>query len=439
MDEHFQALLEWLNLYGYPILFAIVFAENTGLPVPGETVVLASSLLASRPDSRLEIGWVIVVTVLAAVLGDNLGFWLGRRWARNRLEQGKRFLFLTPGVLKSVEGYFERYGTLTVFFARFVTGLRVVAALAAGTSRMTWPRFVLANAAGAIAWAVSMASLGYFFGHSWQMLHKWMGRGGLIILGCVVVLIGLPYLWRRARRLPEGTLDRLLRSQLWQGLLAAVVVVLCLGVLVLLTERHGGPPREDRAVRRWVAFQHAPVVDTLAAAGSYLGSLPVVTLLAGVLMVWSWRSGRPGREPVAILWALVASETLGLLLLGVLRDRGVETSRAFAWPFGFAGLAPLRGTAVFGMMAQVVKRRVPAWGIRAPVLAGVLVLLIGFSVLWAREQYLTEVLVEVATGSVVLFAGLWGLEGYGVGPRSGAAQGVVPTPVTGERGGSTPW
>src|ERR1700722_5508660 len=89
VELDFQALTEWLGHYGYPILFALVFAESAGLPVPGETAVLAAAVLASRPDSHLRIEWVIVTTIAAAILGDNLGFWAGHRWARPRLREGK--------------------------------------------------------------------------------------------------------------------------------------------------------------------------------------------------------------------------------------------------------------------------------------------------------------------------------------------------------------
>ncbi len=417
MGENFEALAGWLSAYGYPVLFAVVLAENAGLPVPGETAVLVAGLLASRPGSPLSIVWVIVATVAAAVLGDNLGFWLGRRWARGRLRQGKRFLFLTPKTLQSVEGYFEHYGTLTIFFARFVAGLRVVAALAAGTSRMAWPRFLLANAGGAVAWAVSMALLGYYFGHSWQALHRWLGRGLLIILGCAVLLIGLPYLWRRVRRLPAGSWDRLLRSQVWQGVVAAVLAVVCVAVLMVLAERAGAPPRTDRQLRAWIAARQAPWLDAAATGGSYLGSLPAVAGLAALLVAWLLYAGRPWREAVAVLGVLVASEGVGLVLLGLLRHEGLDPARALAWPFGFAGLAPLRGAAVYGMMAQVLARQVPAWGRTAGVLAVALVLVVGFGVVWSREQSLTEVLVEFVAGSLVLFIGLWWLEGYGLAPR----------------------
>jgi membrane-associated protein len=421
VNESFQALAEWLNLYGYPVLFLVVFAENVGLPVPGETAVLAASLLASQPGSPLSIVWVIVLTFVAAVLGDNLGFELGRRLARPRLEQGRRFLFLTPKTLQAVEGYFEHYGTLTIFFARFVTGLRVVAAMAAGTSKMTWPRFFVANASGAAAWAVCMGLLGYFFGQSFEVLHKWLGRGALVILACVVVPVGLLYLWRHVRRLPPDTWNRLLRSQILEGALAALLVVFCVALLIILAERHQEPASEDTALQRWIAARQGTWLDIVARVGSHLGSLPVLAGLAVLLMLWLWHDGRPWRELLAILWALVASEGLGLFLLVLLRQRGLDPARALAWPFGFAGLEPLRAAAVFGMMAYVFARHSKTRGRLAVIAAVLLILLTNFSVVWSQAQVLTEVLVENAAGCLVLFIGLWWLEGYNLGPRPGPA------------------
>jgi membrane-associated protein len=432
VGEFVSALVDWLGRYGYPVLFAVVFAENAGLPVPGETAVLLSGLIAGRPESHLSIVWVIVVTFVAAVLGDNLGFWLGRRWARRRLEQGKRFLFLTPQGLQSVEGYFEHYGLLTIFFARFVTGLRVVAAVAAGTSRLSWGKFLLANAAGAVAWSTTMALLGYFFGQSWELLHKWVGRGALFILACVIVLVGLPYLYRRLRRLPAGSWDRLLRSQVWQGLLAALLVVVCVALLVALYDRHAHPMGEDEAFRQWaedvgvsewVTARRGTWVDGVATAGSYLGSLPVTAGVTALAVLGLWYAGRPGREWGAAIWALAASEGVGLLLLALIRHRGLEPARALAWPFGFAGLEPLRASAVYGMLAHLVWRHNPRWKHWAGVGAILVILLVGFAGIWSHAQRLTEVLVEYVAGSLVLFLGLWWLEGYGLGPRPG------PTPA----------
>jgi membrane-associated protein len=189
------------DTYGYPVLFAVVFLENAGVPVPGETGVLVAGFLASPAgEQRFHLTWVMAVTVVAAVLGDNMGFWLGRQWARPRLQRGARFLFLTPRALRKAEGYFERYGSWTIFFARFITGLRVVGALAAGTAGMPWPRFLIANTGGAVAWAVTMSLLGYFFGHSLPLLHQWLGRTGLILLGVAVAAGVLALFLHRLRR-----------------------------------------------------------------------------------------------------------------------------------------------------------------------------------------------------------------------------------------------
>src|SRR5438067_8928965 len=97
MDDLFQTFLDWYGTYGYWILVLGVFLENVGVPVPGETAVLAAGFLCSSAGGeRLELEWVILLTIVAAVLGDNLGYWLGRELARPRLQAGRRFLVLTP-------------------------------------------------------------------------------------------------------------------------------------------------------------------------------------------------------------------------------------------------------------------------------------------------------------------------------------------------------
>jgi membrane protein DedA with SNARE-associated domain len=197
VEDAFQFFQDNLTQFGYPILFLLVIVENTGIPVPGETAVLASGFLASPAGGHtFSLVSVILVTIVAAILGDNFGFWLGHGWARKRLLRGQRFLFLTPKMLTIAEGYFERFGLWTIFFARFITGIRVVGAMAAGTAGMPWWRFLVANATGAVAWAITMSLLGYFFGH---LVHSWLSWGGWVLLA-LVVLVGLGYYWHWSRR-----------------------------------------------------------------------------------------------------------------------------------------------------------------------------------------------------------------------------------------------
>jgi len=213
MEGIFEFLKSRSEVYGYPVLFLGVLLENAGLPVPGETAVLVAGVLCSESGGkRFHLWAVILVTVVAAVLGDNVGYWLGRRWARRRLQRNRRFLFLTPPALHRAEAYFQRYGSWTIFFARFITGLRVVGALAAGTAGMPWLRFLAANLAGAATWAVTISLLGYFFGQNWRLLERWLGRAGLLALGCVVLLIVVAVLQRGLGRLLEAPAEETPRT-----------------------------------------------------------------------------------------------------------------------------------------------------------------------------------------------------------------------------------
>jgi membrane protein DedA with SNARE-associated domain len=408
----FETFAHEYAAYGYPVLFAGVLLENAGIPVPGETAVLFAGFLASPAGGgHFHVLLVILTTLVAAVLGDNIGFWLGHRWARPRIQQGRGFLFLTPKMLQLAEGYFARYGTWTIFFARFITGLRVVGALAAGAAGMAWPRFLVANAGGALAWAVTMSLLGYFFGHSLHLIHKYIGWGGVIILSCLVVLIALPYLLRRLRRLAPGLWERMFRAQIWQGILAAILEVVCVALLVMAGERDH---RIDRQVEEWLASarEEIPSVNALAEWGLGAGSLPVVLVGSGLLIAQLWYRQRSRREIVAMLWALFASEGVGLILLALLRHRGMEIGWTVLWPDGPASLAPLRALAAFGMAAYLLGRQNRLWGIVARSLAAALILVIGFCAVWIQVQTVTQVLLEYAAGGLILFGGLWWLEGF---------------------------
>jgi membrane protein DedA with SNARE-associated domain len=203
----FELFKQYCDSYGYAVLGAGVMLENAGIPVPGETAVIAAGFLASAAGDRvLDIRLVIAAAILAAVIGDNIGFWLGHRLARPRLQEGKGFLFLNRRTLAVAEGYFARFGSWTIFFARFITGIRVIGALAAGTAGMEWRRFLVANAAGAAVWATTFALLGYYFGQNWELLERWTGRTGLVLLA--VAIVGGYLLWRyREHWLPSARSD----------------------------------------------------------------------------------------------------------------------------------------------------------------------------------------------------------------------------------------
>jgi membrane protein DedA with SNARE-associated domain len=149
---------------GYPLLFLLVMAESSGVPIPGETALIAGAVLASR--GRLEIELVILIAAAGAIVGDNIGYLIGREGGRWLLERPGRFQRQRLEVLETGEPFFERHGPKAVFFGRFILGLRVWASWLAGATRMHWRSFLFWNACGGIIWATGVGLLAYFLGHS---------------------------------------------------------------------------------------------------------------------------------------------------------------------------------------------------------------------------------------------------------------------------------
>ena len=195
-----QWIVDLFARYGYATVFFGVFLENTGLPVPGETMVLAGGALSHF--GHLSLGWVMASAMSGAVLGDNLGFFIGRRGGRRFLERHGGRIGITRARLADFDRFFDRHGARTVFVARFITGLRVFCAVLAGSSEMSWRTFLFFNATGAVVWSVTIAVVGYALGHSWETLERWIGRSGLLGLFVVGALI---IFWIRRRSRPEST------------------------------------------------------------------------------------------------------------------------------------------------------------------------------------------------------------------------------------------
>jgi membrane protein DedA with SNARE-associated domain len=181
---------------GYPVLFLLVMAESSGLPVPGETSLISGALLASQ--GKLQIEFVIALAAAAAIVGDNIGYVIGRKGGRWLLERPGRFARQRHEVLERGEPFFERHGPKAVFFGRWILGLRVWASWLAGATRMPWHSFVFFNALGGISWAVSIGLLAYFVGSSVSNAITSFGIFGLV--AAVIAIGGFVLGHRRHRR-----------------------------------------------------------------------------------------------------------------------------------------------------------------------------------------------------------------------------------------------
>src|SRR2546430_13667475 len=149
--------------HGLPILFAVVLIESFGIPLPGETALIAFGVLAAQ--GHYSIASVIAIAAAGAIVGDNLGYWLiGRLGGRALFGRWRWLNQYSDRVLPRAESLMARHGGKTVFFGRFVSILRYTVAWVAGLSRMSWWRFLFWNAAGGIAWAASVGLIAYYRG-----------------------------------------------------------------------------------------------------------------------------------------------------------------------------------------------------------------------------------------------------------------------------------
>lgn len=196
-----QSILEFLRHavveYGYWAIAAALLLENAGIPAPGETILLLASFMAYS-QHELSLFWIIVVATTAATVGDNIGFALGYYGGRPLLTRYQSLFRVHDTTLAKGESLFARYGAATIFFARFVFGMRIIAGPLAGVLRMPWKKFLVFNFLGAALWVSVISTAGYLFGQHFDKLEDAMKRVDVLIAAAAVLIIAI--WWWRARR-----------------------------------------------------------------------------------------------------------------------------------------------------------------------------------------------------------------------------------------------
>ena len=190
-------MTHFIRDYGLWFLFGIVCLESAGLWLPGETALIAAGVYAS--NGHLSIVWVIVVAAVAAILGDNIGYWLGREAGRRLIYRYAWIKRIADRVMPPAERFFEKHGGKAVFFARFFGGVRVTGAWMAGITRMPWWRFFFWNATGGIVWAAAVGLIAFYAGRAVADTIARYGVYGGIAIGLIIVLViaGLHVVRRR--------------------------------------------------------------------------------------------------------------------------------------------------------------------------------------------------------------------------------------------------
>ncbi|NOZ25919.1 MAG: phosphatase PAP2 family protein [Nitrospirae bacterium] len=441
-----------LGRWGYLMMFLAAFLESSafmGLIVPGESVVVLAGVLASQGYfDVLDCLWVIS---LGAVLGDSVGYTLGKALGRGYFERHKRLLFLKEKHILKVDGYFARHGGKTIFFGRFVGFLRAMAPFAAGMARMPYRRFIVYNVSGGVLWAVSFTLLGYFFGHSWRLIERWAGRAGAFAFFVLLVAAGFGYLYRtllrrreeltawfreryravvsgprisgfmqrhpalvsfvKERLSPEGVLG----LHLTAGFVSSAVLVWSLGGIADHILSSAPFVAVDEWVLARVLYFRAPAVTGLMFAFMELGATAaiVVTSVAVAALVLS-----KGRTEYLMTYAPAAVG--GGLLVAVLKNAvhvarpAPAVSLVRAGDLGLPSGHAMMSVVLYGMVTYFLVRDVRSWRLRAFLVtaAGFVVFMIGLSEIYLQVHYLSDVLVGYAGGMLWLSVCITGFEVY---------------------------
>ena len=189
-------MTQFVDHYGLAVVFVVVALETGGIPLPGETAIVAAAILASQ--RHFSIAEVVAVATAAAIVGDNAGYWAGRKLGRGFLQRYDVVRRFSDRVLPPAERFFKRHGGKAVFLARWTSGLRVAGAWIAGFAHMEWWRFFLWNASGGLVWAAAVSLIAFYFGRA---AADAIGHYGLIAGSAVIAVAIAAWItfsvWRR--------------------------------------------------------------------------------------------------------------------------------------------------------------------------------------------------------------------------------------------------
>jgi len=435
-----------LETYGYVGVLLLVGLESLGIPLPGETALLTASAYAA--GGHFSIVGVIVAASVGAVLGDAGAYWIGRTGGLALLRRYGRFFRVDDAKLLRAQKFFNRHGGKTVFFGRFVSLLRMLAALLAGVTRMPYGRFTVYNVAGGICWSVLFGSLGFALGRQLPQLEHAVGLAGALMVLLVSLLVTLflagrwvtqnsaqilawvsrlierlgasPFVRGVRERHPAGWsfVTRRFASE-YLGLHLTLGLVLSFGALWLfgcISEdiiHHDPLTLVDLTIAEALHRHASPTAVAIAQSMSLLGSPGFIAawglVVIGLLVV--------RRQPLLVGGWVVALLGGGLLDLALKQvfHRARPTSdvpplitQGWSFPSGHA----MGSLVAYGMLAYLLVRDKTGRRSRAAIIAGavLLVLLIGLSRLYLGVHYFSDVVGGYAAGVMWLAACITGLE-----------------------------
>jgi len=417
-------ILPHLNHWGYYVILFMTFLETSaflGFLVPGESMVVTAGLLASR--GILELGDVIWVASLGAIMGDTVGYFIGRRFGEGFFLKYGKYLFFKKEYLDEAKRFFDKHGGKTVFFGRFMAWLRAFAPVIAGTSKMHYPKFLFFNVAGGIAWATTFSLLGYFVGNSWDIIKVYLGHLGVFAFTfCAIIIFLYFFLTKRRRLIKEkvGWIDKRLSSQMprtwnfikarfrvgsWYGLNLTIGIVLLLLALYSFGEIiEDLMDKEtlfylDFEVERFVEKLISPQVTRFMVDITNLGGVYLIVIASGTMALFLLYK-RHWWDFFAFLLVAGGGETI-LTVLKLLFHRQRPTAQlvtvhGYSFPSGHAFAAMI----VYGFLIHITWKLSKSEALRFLIfsLSILLILFVGMSRIYLNVHWLTDVLGGYVSG-----------------------------------------
>ncbi len=202
MPDFAHHLTRLLQANTYPALLLLVLLESLGVPLPGEIALVTAAAYAA--SGRISIYIVIILAALGAIVGGILGYWIGIKGGLPLIARYGRYVGVRESHVDRAHTFFERHGSKTILFGRFIALLRTWAAVVAGAARMSFPKYVIYNSIGSVAWAIVFGVLGYAFGHNLPLLEKYISRASYGVLALIVVGIAVFLLIKRRQSKSVG-------------------------------------------------------------------------------------------------------------------------------------------------------------------------------------------------------------------------------------------
>jgi len=434
MLDYFINTISLLGHWGYLVIFIVVVLECQallGLFMPAESLVLVSGFLAEQ--GLFEPGLLVLVISIAAILGDSIGYELGRHLGWDWLLKHVGHFGMRKESLDRVDGFFVKHGGKAVFASHFMHLLRSLMPFVAGDRRMRYLKFLLFNAMGCIAWASTFVTLGYLASGSWRVVAKWVGVAGEIVGGALLVFIALALLWRwlwrhedevKRRRhalsknphmvslrrqcapLLEFFFNRL-SPQGYLGLHLTIGVLLIIGASWLFggiaQDVVAGDPLTvlDKYVAEWFHARQPPGLTAMMQLMTALASTIWVTGVATVtgLILW-WK--RYWYRLLALGLVVPGGMVLNFLLKIIFhRQRpNFDDSYLIFYGYSFPSGHTMAATLLYGLLAvfAVIVLETWRWRVGAVLSAIVIILLVGCSRVYLGAHYLSDVLGAGAAG-----------------------------------------